>query len=649
MNKKVLFSLGFFSIAAVISPILITVSCSNEASVVNLNIIAKKSPKIIETDLIALEGKDFSTQLPVLQKLFEGPGLISENENKFTISVNKNNKVVFLIAKPGYTIDNKNTLKSDVYTLEQIIPANNLNITALSTQATLKISEVAELEGNDFTKQLPILKKMFTGQDLIETNKDKFSISINTTTKIVTLNAKSGYAISGKTSLSALAYKLEQITPANNLNITVIDKPVPISQKEINDLQGSNAPAQLIVLKKLFTGPDLNANNQSKFTILVNTTTKIVTLKANDGIAFNDKPTLNSNQYTISSSINLSITAIAQPANLSGTEIKDLQGTENTKKFEVLKKLFTGADLSLTNQNNFLVSVNTTNKIVTLEAKEGYLINNQKTLNSTPYILSNINLNITAIAQPANLSTAEIKDLQGTENTKKLAVLKKLFTGTDLNANNQNNFSILVDEKTNVVTLKSNTGYLINNQETLNSSSFNINLNITTQAAASLNINEINDLTKANTAEQLLSLQKVFTGPDLIAEYQNNFDVTVDKGTSIVTLTLKNKYTINGNNTLKSVAYKMVLIKTGIIERDFESYIDAKWTDSLRGHTTVTNPDQRLALQYAFGGVDRTNVKFLTYEIVGNTITLKANEGYSFTSKTGAEATTIIARFRNSN
>ncbi|MGL5438327.1 MAG: hypothetical protein ACRDA7_01180 [Metamycoplasmataceae bacterium] len=456
MNKKTLISLGFLSIVAIASSALVTISCSSEESVkVDLKITAKTSPKLIESDISTLEGSDFSAQLPILKKLFEGADLTAENQNKFTVSIDKGKKIVTLTAKSTYTINGKNSIPSNAYTIESIVPTNNLIITALKTQATLKLSEVTELQGTDHTKQLVVLKKLFEGQDLTDKNQANFSIEVNTTSNIVTLTAKEGYTISGKTSLSSTAYKLEAINPTNNLIITAIKTPIIITGDEIKTLQGTANDAQLVVLKKLFEGKDLTQQNLARFSISIDMAKNIVTLTAKEGYAINNKGTLNSNTFTL----NLAITASKTVANLKITEVEDLEKQNTPQQLTVLKKLFEGPDLE-SNQNGFTTSVNKSTRIVTLTAKENYKINNQASLQSIAYKEIKINLGINNKDHSVELESQwdnALKNPSDTITAEQVAGLGYLFQF--LTSANAKNLTYTIVKETNVVTITAKPGY----------------------------------------------------------------------------------------------------------------------------------------------------------------------------------------------
>ncbi|MGL5438630.1 MAG: hypothetical protein ACRDA7_02745, partial [Metamycoplasmataceae bacterium] len=138
MNKKILISLGTLSVVATSLPILATISCSSgeepTSGLIDLNIIPKTTgQKITEKEVEYLKGKDPKTQLPVLQKLFDG--IIAENQNKFTFVVSNTNVVTLTVIKDYIFINNTTTVVAPAFTVEKppTPPADvNLAITANS-------------------------------------------------------------------------------------------------------------------------------------------------------------------------------------------------------------------------------------------------------------------------------------------------------------------------------------------------------------------------------------------------------------------------------------------------------------------------------------------------------------------------------------
>ncbi|MGL5522026.1 MAG: hypothetical protein ACRDAW_01995, partial [Metamycoplasmataceae bacterium] len=175
-------------------------------------------------------------------------------------------------------------------------------------------------------------------------------------------------------------------TPATiNLTITAIANP-KLTNADITVLEGSNLQVQLTSLQKLFEGKDLIEANQNNFSISIDKDKNVVTLNPKPGYTIDGKNTLASNAYVLETTptdIDLNIKAIQTAATLNTTEVTALTGTDKIAQLAALQKLFEGTDLKTENLTNFVVSVNTETKIVTLTANEGFTIGNQPKLDST--------------------------------------------------------------------------------------------------------------------------------------------------------------------------------------------------------------------------------------------------------------------------
>ncbi|MGL5521910.1 MAG: hypothetical protein ACRDAW_01405, partial [Metamycoplasmataceae bacterium] len=303
MNKKLLFSLSSLATIATIAPVLVITSCAGEIPpVVNLTITAKTNPKLLEADIIVLEGSDLPAQLTVLKKLFDGSDLNATNQANFSVSIDKEGKIVTLTPKTGYTIDGKNALLSNAYLLESPQIVTDLKITTKPTPkltkediAALEASDIAALEASDIANQFGPLGKLFEGDDFVSTNQDKFTVSIDKVKRIVTLTTIENYYIAGQNKLDSNEYSEEATPPANtDLKITAIQASATLSATEVTALTGTDAPVQLEALKKLFEGTDLKTENLTNFVVSVNTETKIVTLTANEGFTIGNQPKLDS-------------------------------------------------------------------------------------------------------------------------------------------------------------------------------------------------------------------------------------------------------------------------------------------------------------------------------------------------------------------
>ncbi|MGL4183594.1 MAG: hypothetical protein ACRCRP_00480 [Metamycoplasmataceae bacterium] len=626
-----------------LSSVPYTVSVDN----IILNIVKVSAPKLLNSDVSILEGTDTSKYLSVLQKLFVG--INETNIKNITFKFDKGKSIVTLTANSGYIFDQGNsTLESNVFTIEIGPEDKDLNITKISGPKLLS-SDITILQGTDIAKQLLVLTKLFTGPDLNATNQNNFSFVVDTGKNIVTLIGKNNYTINGNNSLASNAY-----TIINNnviLNITKISDPKLLAT-DLIILEGTDTAKQLPILKKLFKGPDLNATNQAYFSISsINIKNKIITLATNQGYIFDQGNfTLDSNAYLIETipSKNLNITALPQATTLTTSEVSTLEGNDFNARLPILKKLFIGSDLKVENKDNFSISINTTNNVVTLTGKNGYLINNASSLNSTPYNNAKIPLVINKINQSVELTTNEISAIEfgASQNdiNSQIVILAKLFTGIDTNT--IKNLSFSVNKSTNIVSLNANNGYFFGQASEifgptrLDSSTYTIklpdskNLNIISiSKSAELNASEIDILLGTNLSSQLAILKKMFHGPDLIKEFQSLFTISVDKGTKLITLTGNNGYTINGNSTLKSTPYTLIASSLFILPIYQTAVLTKSEINLLNSTTTLTNYlGQIKVLQKLFTGINEKTFYNLNFLVDENNrkITLTAKYGYFF-------------------
>ncbi|MGL5357862.1 MAG: hypothetical protein ACRC9U_02230 [Metamycoplasmataceae bacterium] len=642
MNKKLLISLSSLATIAIVAPVLVITSCAGETpATVNLTITTKTDPKLTESNITALEGSELPAQLTALQKLFDGKDLSSANQDKFTVSIDKDKKTVTLTPKSGYTIDGKNTLTSNPYTLDTNPTITDLKITA-KTAPEITQEDVTALKGNDLPTQLIVLNKLFSGADLISTNQNNFKVSIDEAKEIVTLTANSDFTINGEKTLNSNKYKILPTVEAENLTITAIAN-VVLTNAEVTTLEGSDANAKWTIYAKLFGGKDfLSGNIGNKFNVTFSKSDLEVTLTATIGFTIGGNPTL-SNKFTVEGSVmptDLAISAISGTPTITETELDNLTGTDNNNKLTALQKLFTGNGLTIENFGNFDVSIDKQAKIVTLNAKPNYTIAGSTSLKSSVYTLDTTppvdkNLVITKKADPT-LTATDVSVLEGSDIPAKFPVLEKLFEGEGLILANQDKFAISIDTNKKTVTLTANTGYTINNAGTLESNVYTIqvttiSLDITViQTATSLTETEVANLEGSNADNKLAALKKLFTGNDLTIAHLANFDVTVDKSTTIVTLTAKSGFTIGGQASLKSTPYKLI-INLDITKKANPSLT---YTDiaNLDGSNSNVNDATKFAiLNKVFEGngliIDNLNKFTIAINKNSRTVTLNARQG----------------------
>ncbi|MGL5522021.1 MAG: hypothetical protein ACRDAW_01970 [Metamycoplasmataceae bacterium] len=608
----------------------------------NLKITIKASPKLTPSDIVILEGIYPLAQLPVLQKLFEGEGLISANQDKFIILVDTNKKIVTLKANMGYTINNAETLASNQYTIDTTPPINiNLILTA-QKDPVLTINDITNLlTGTDTTKKLESLKKLFGGIDLTIANMANFDIDIDQNNKLVTLIAKINYSINGEKIFASNPYKDEVTSPAIDLTITPIAS-VILTNNDVTALEGSNAGEKWTVLQKLFEGKDfLLANIGTKFTVAFNKVNLEVTLNAETGFTINGKLTL-SNIYA--TPINLTLTTKPGAITLTTIDLMDIEDQNIPKKVAALSKLFGGIDIM--NQVYLKIKIGPGN-IITLTTYPGYTINNVETLSSSKYQIINSNLNITANQNVKLFSTedASINEKPSDINRfDQLAVLEKIFTGISI-ANYQY-FTFEVINK--VVSLKAKPGIVFGanpntGTTTLSAPAYSLYINLDIlpiPQTIALSAAEISDLQGIDKVKQLVILKKLFQGSGLTSQNQANFKVSVNPFAKLVTLAANDGYAFSGFSLFLNTIYTNTKNILTITAKDNPTL--TRQDEAILGQTLNDTylPLQLPILQKLFDGVTKDNQKFFfivvdkTKKIITLTIDNRNFSDYIFSNNT---------------
>ncbi|MGL5522041.1 MAG: hypothetical protein ACRDAW_02115 [Metamycoplasmataceae bacterium] len=587
-----------------------------------LNISQIKSPKLLDSDITILEGTNPTDQLPVLKKLFNG--IDNTNITHITFKLDKIKRTVTLTANKGYIFaPSSSTLESEIFSIESTQPIN-LVITKLNNPV-LASADIAALNGTELPAQLVALKKLFGGAGIAAENQPHFTVAVDTSLKTVTLKAKTGYTINNAAEFKSNAYTVEPIS----LTITKITSAITISERDINNLEGTEPTLKLASLAKLFTGADLKAENLNKFTITVDKSNLVVVLKTNDGYIFNKtEQSITSNNYTLETTppviINLTITAKPAGVVLSLAEIADLESTDKAKQLVVLQKLFQGADLKKENQDKFTISVNKNDRIVSLMAENGYTIDNKTLLPSNKYENEVISLTITKKPTPT-ITESDITALRGNNDANKLAALNKLFGGTDIDK--IANFTIEVNTTNRIVTLKPISGYSINGTDTFASDAYTLSLNITAKLGTLTILQiDIDNLNGNDKAKKLESLNKLFEGADLKIENIDKLGVAVDTGNRKVTLTPIEGYSIGGAASLVSNPYTIAPVIVNLDITKQTGNIILTETD-LTNLTGDNNDNKLLSLKKLFAGADLKidNIGKFTIEsnTTNRTVTLK--------------------------
>ncbi|MGL5357860.1 MAG: hypothetical protein ACRC9U_02220 [Metamycoplasmataceae bacterium] len=259
-----------------------TFTIDNSTAPTNLTITVIADAKLTEAEATALGGQDSTPKWAALKKLFSGSDFIPENEDKkFTISIDINNKKVTLTAKSGFVIAGTQSL-SNTFVIDNSTAITELKITPRSGGAILlRPNDIVEL-GENNSRRLVVLQKLFEGADLVIGNVDKFTVEIPSEKFAIVLTAKPNYKFSGGTTIEK-NYRLDQTI---NVNITVKTPLNPIlSSTEVNKLKetpnSSNRDIQRIILSKAFNG--LSDTNVRFFNIVVNENNRTITLYTKPG------------------------------------------------------------------------------------------------------------------------------------------------------------------------------------------------------------------------------------------------------------------------------------------------------------------------------------------------------------------------------
>ncbi|MGL5521804.1 MAG: hypothetical protein ACRDAW_00850 [Metamycoplasmataceae bacterium] len=395
-------------------------------------------------------------RIAALSKLFDG---VNERNVVNVKAVKTSDTVITLNALNSYTFNqNATSIKVNINIVVRlnISPKKTIgNITEADIQAMMSPTNTGK-------ERAAALSKIFDG--VTEGNVASFTVQ-RPTTKEILLKAIKGYAF-GESLVETTKASIETIVEI--LNITAKTGAINVSQADVDKMISvtSSIADKITALSKLFNGiDDKNINN---ITIEKKTGVNIIVLKPKPGFLINNTTSLESVTYTFQK-INLTITIKQNPKNFNLQEVDDLEKQNTPQQLNALKKLFEGTDLNPENQAHFTVAVNKSTKIVTLTAKDGYLINNNPSLNSMPYAIGKINLIIASKQTAGGLNIWEAEDLEKQNTPQQLNALKKLFDGIDLTTENQANFTIKIDKATRIVTLTAKENYTINNQASLNS------------------------------------------------------------------------------------------------------------------------------------------------------------------------------------
>ncbi|MGL5438155.1 MAG: hypothetical protein ACRDA7_00220 [Metamycoplasmataceae bacterium] len=431
-----------------------------------------------------------------------------------------------------------------------------------------------------------------------------------------------------------------------NLIITAKQNP-KLLESDIAALKGTDFPDQLTALQKLFDGSDLSSNNQNNFSVIIDEAQMIVFLRAKKGFTINGKSVLDSNKYSIESTIetiNLNIIAI-KDAKLTDAEIAILKTSDTNAKWPVLKKLFGGKDFVIENQDKFTVTFDETKVTVTLTAKKGFVIGGQPKLSNTFTIDNNpvipTDLKITAKSNVI-LSVLQFENLVSGTDSEKEAVLGLLFD--PITPDNYKKFTFIIIDLT--ITLTANQEFIFGTNKTL-SNTFKINtppveptdLKITAKSNVKLTTPQVGNLTTGTDTEKQLVLGLLFN--PITPENYKKFSFTIANST--ITLIAKEGFIFGTSQTLTN---------TFIIDNPKVNLnITAKENPTLNGNqildlTSTTPANQLIALKLLFTGADLTQENLTKFTIsinqLTNIVTLSATEGFAISNQNTLNSASYI-------
>ncbi|MGL4183506.1 MAG: hypothetical protein ACRCRP_00030 [Metamycoplasmataceae bacterium] len=514
---------------------------------------------------------------------------------------------------------------------KNFIASRNLKITASLEPKNISQSDLDEMISvtNSLEERAIALSKLFDG---VTENNIKNIIVEETSNSSIILNAKEDYYFNQENVKSVTGnYNLLEV-----MNIKAKEGIINIDLDDINLIfsQVNSVADKVVVLSKLFDG--ITEENFANFQI-EKTSNTIITLKANNGFAFNFV-----DLFSIEVNINiinlLNITPKDGPINVTDEDIVEIISVENTpEKLLILSKLFDGINES--NIVHFIVE-KVSNKIVTLKALNNYIFS----FSMLNEITANINvvkiLNIIPKKEIINVTNTDIIDMISTTNIpSKVIALSKLFDGID--ELNVNNFIVEKNSETEI-TLKANDAFTFNNSTTV-SIKANINivtiLNITSKKVIS-NVSEddikIMISTTNSLKERVAALSKLFDG--INEENISNF--TVERVTTTRVVLKANVGFVFGKSLLNSISADINKIVEILDIKAKNGTIDISQTDlDIMILTSNQIKDRVIALSKLFDGITEENIHTFKVTKNSNSVTLTTNEGFAFGSVSNTSVT----------
>ncbi|MGL4183592.1 MAG: hypothetical protein ACRCRP_00470 [Metamycoplasmataceae bacterium] len=445
--------------------------------------------------------------------------------------------------------------------------------------------------------------------------------------KIILISCISAGAIStvAITTVAVLIPIKNNLENAKNLRISPKSGINNIFQTDIAIMTSTtnNPLDRAFALSKLFNG--ITESNVIHF-VVEETSNSTITLIAQGDHFFNSEDTKILNSIFRIVEI-LNILPIQGIVNITQIEFDKIFSTSTTaaEKVVLLSKLFEG----VTENNIANFSIETSDKIITLTASDGFAFAPQSLSSiSVEFRISGI-LNITAKPGTINISSLDLSDILSTTSSpaQKTVALSKVFDGVT-EADIQ---KFTIERTSSSIILKANEGYSFGTPD-IKLITTNINvvqvLNIKVKTVIGNVTDEDVQAMISNTnslAQRIAALSKIFDG--INESNINNFTVTKTSNNSIV-LEAKFGYAFGPSlaNSLKgdinSVSEILnITAKPGTTNITNEDILDM---------ITISNIQNRItALSKIFDGINPNNVNHIRAEKTSEvTITLIANEGY---------------------
>ncbi|MGL4183959.1 MAG: hypothetical protein ACRCRP_02380 [Metamycoplasmataceae bacterium] len=570
-----------------------------------------------------LEAKPITKE--TLMKAFVG--ITNENFDNFTASYiavpnpDKENLFIFsLLAKEGYLFDNN----------KQELPSLSFKVTTfLNITPKATITEVInsnEVTANPISQKT--LEKAFDG--ITNQNFNNFTSSWNATTKKIILTVKEGYQFGNVTSPLDKIESIEiKTTPTPTITyINVLPKTsITVNIKE-KDLIENIISKQ--TLDNLFDG--ITDTNYAQFTSSWDPKTKKVTLTAKNGYKFGS---VNSEQDKIESlPIPTIILNISQKANIDSNSITQTELEAKPIKKETLMKAFDG--ITDANYSFFTSSWDSTNKIITLTANNGYKFDSAGTETDKieSIVISTITLlNITS--KTLITDTISLDELNASPISQK--TLEKVFDG--ITNTNYNQFTAQYNNTNKIITLTAKPGYKFGSagaeKDIIDSVSISSTITL-------LNITAKTSISEAISSDELtdpilmVTLNKIFDG--VTSANYSQFTSLYDSTTQILTLTAKEGYKFgtilaSSKDTLASIQLNPTLSKIGIIPKG--AIVGNIFESEITGTISIET------LEKAFDGkIQRFYNQFTSkYDFTSKKIVLTPEKGFEFINSTSTNKT----------